>query len=156
MTQVKREIPFVTGFVMVCIVPAQIVEMVPASLRIATGQTATFKCITSGDPAPTVTWFKENADGVRVPAVGEEDLDNEDARIQTDGGLLVVKNATTDDDGVYLCQADNNIGPRQHLNASLDVLGMTSPAETVVSTKCPHEIGAFNAHYSMLFLVYIE
>ena len=99
-------------------VPASVDDIIPNNLRLTVGQTAVFKCITSGDPAPTVHWSRqmEESDG-SISLV-------EDDRLYIDGGVLSIQNVTLDDEGFYVCAASNKVGKtHRHHIAVLDVLG---------------------------------
>jgi Immunoglobulin I-set domain len=109
---------------LICLVPAQVDGIVPDYMELVVGETVTLKCVTSGDPSPKVRWL-------RVPFDDDETVNaslttieesNADDRVSVDGGLLVIKNVTLDDEGMYVCEAENTVG-KSHRNASLDVLG---------------------------------
>lgn len=74
---------------------------------------ATFTCVSSGDPAPFITWYNENS--VNVVDLG-------DSRTQVSGGTLTIDNITAADDQMYTCTASNVVGSSSD-TVELDVLG---------------------------------
>ena len=61
------------------------------------------KCMVTGEPRPTIKWFK---DGVLLKASGRVQIEE-----QEDGTcLLHVKNAALADEGMYKCLAENKHG----------------------------------------------
>ena len=84
----------------------------PASLTVNETQTAKLICSANGNPPPNVTWYKVNSS---LP-VGRHQF--------TSGGVLVVKNVTSVDDGVYECVAGSILG-NVKAKAKLNVQGTT-------------------------------
>ena len=75
----------------------------PSDLIVAASQTATFTCVSSGEPPPTVAW---TLDGVPLdPASGQ-------VSVQTSGptSVLLVADAQGEDEGSYRCVASNSEG----------------------------------------------
>ena len=69
-----------------------------AGMTVNDGQTAFLKCIAVGHPPPRVTWSKINSSfQVGRPVVETS-------------GALIIKNMTSEDDGVYSCRAENLLG----------------------------------------------
>jgi hypothetical protein len=100
------------------------VEIVPDYEELTVGESVTLKCVTSGDPSPTVRWLRVPSDDAVSGSMSLiEESDADDNRISVDGGLLVIRNATLDDEGTYICEAANKVGEPHRLNATLDVLG---------------------------------
>ena len=69
-----------------------------AGMTVNEGQTAFLKCTADGHPLPRVTWSKVNSS---LP-VGRHVVESSDT--------LIVKNVTSEDDGVYSCRAKNLLG----------------------------------------------
>ena len=80
------------------------------SLTVNESQTAKLICSANGNPPPNVTWYKVNSS---LP-VGRHQF--------TSGGVLVVKNVTSVDDGVYECVAGSILG-KVKAKAKLNVQG---------------------------------
>ena len=70
-----------------------------ASLTVNETQTAKLMCSANGNPPPNVTWNKVNSS---LP-VGRHQLESRGTR-------LVVRNVTSEDDGVYECKAASILG----------------------------------------------
>lgn len=67
------------------------------------GETAVLECKVTGEPEPTVKWFKDSepvAVGGRIQSVSKPDGTQQ----------LVIKNATKEDAGEYRCEATNDGG----------------------------------------------
>ena len=71
----------------------------PASLTVNETQTAMLICSANGNPPPNVTWNKVNSS---LP-VGRH-------HVESRGTRLVVRNVTSEDDGVYECNAASILG----------------------------------------------
>ena len=82
--------------------PPSVTSPTPSSQLLSAGQVAQFVCLTQGVPRPQVEWLK---DGEEVMGEGEE------GRVEILAGrVLVVRNVSTADDGVYSCVASNSLG----------------------------------------------
>ncbi|XP_055622684.1 uncharacterized protein LOC129766199 [Toxorhynchites rutilus septentrionalis] len=71
----------------------------PTDVTVLEGQRVQFQCDVGGDPFPQVLWSKENG---HIP-VGRAEILEEDRS-------LVIRNATPDDRGQYICEAHNSVG----------------------------------------------
>ncbi|KAL1373632.1 hypothetical protein pipiens_001693 [Culex pipiens pipiens] len=71
----------------------------PVDVTVLEGQRVQFQCAVSGDPFPQVLWSKEEG---HIP-VGRAEILEEDRS-------LVIRNATPDDRGQYICEAHNSVG----------------------------------------------
>ena len=60
--------------------------------------TASFQCEVAGNPEPKVTWLRQNSS---LPS---------DKRVVPSRGGLMIKDVTSQDDGVYTCEAKNILG----------------------------------------------
>ena len=96
---------------------------VPSNVEILVNRTASFTCLSRGNPLPTITWYKD-----RVAL--DEFHSNIEIRRNGDGSLLVIKAAQPSDAGSYRCVAVNNVTDvgRQYVmsqdaSASLSVVG---------------------------------
>ena len=69
-----------------------------AGMTVNEGQTAFLKCIADGHPPPRVTWSKINSS---LP---------DGRHVVESSGVLIIKNVTSEDDGVYSCRAENLLG----------------------------------------------
>uniref|UniRef100_A0A1B6DXL8 Ig-like domain-containing protein n=2 Tax=Clastoptera arizonana TaxID=38151 RepID=A0A1B6DXL8_9HEMI len=66
-------------------------------ISVKKGSDVFLSCIASGNPAPKITWSKN-------------DNRNNDARIQEDGTSLTIDSVTRKNAGIYTCNAHNSIG----------------------------------------------
>lgn len=73
-------------------------------LTLLAGVKVIITCLTSGLPTPTVKWKKDNED------------------LSVTGDTLEIKNATTQDTGVYTCEAVNRAG-RFSYSSQFQVIG---------------------------------
>uniref|UniRef100_A0A8C6WVU2 Protogenin n=1 Tax=Neogobius melanostomus TaxID=47308 RepID=A0A8C6WVU2_9GOBI len=79
------------------LVPPALVEW-PESLTRPRAGTARFVCQAEGVPTPQITWFKN---GAKVHSNG---------RIKMYNSKLVINQITPEDDAIYQCQAENDLG----------------------------------------------
>ena len=70
----------------------------PMSIVLNETGTASFQCEAKGNPEPKVTWLKQNSSLVA------------DKRIAPSRGGLMIKNVTSQDEGMYTCVARNILG----------------------------------------------
>jgi Down syndrome cell adhesion molecule len=71
----------------------------PQDTNVMLGNPISINCEANGYPLPTVTWFK-----------GKNKASKEFQAIVLKNNTLTVNFATTDDEGFYMCQANNQIG----------------------------------------------
>ncbi|XP_058470669.1 MAM domain-containing glycosylphosphatidylinositol anchor protein 2 [Solea solea] len=92
--------------------PPSIKLLMDDPLVVNPGETLTLVCVASaGDPPPTLSWMKH----------GEEELPQ---RGVSSGGTLTVPAVTTDDGGIYICEAFNNVGNPAKKSVSVLVRGL--------------------------------
>lgn len=82
----------------------------PRDITILSGRDADFDCHVGGDPPPKINWRRETS---KMPAGRTQTLDSNSLRIT---------NVTPQDEGVYVCEAENEIG-FVSAKASLTVYG---------------------------------
>ena len=87
----------------------------PSDVIVADGGTATLQCGVSGEPPPSVAWFKEG--GGQVSGGGR-------FAISSATGELTVSGTQLSDEGNYYCVASNAVGSVRSLSASLQLAGM--------------------------------
>ncbi|XP_025199330.1 roundabout homolog 2-like [Melanaphis sacchari] len=80
----------------------------PKDVTVHTGQTAEFECKVGGDPKPNIYWER---DGNKMPFGRAQILDNKSLRII---------NVIAQDEGLYVCNAENDVGSEK-AKASLTV-----------------------------------
>lgn len=80
----------------------------PKDVTVHTGQTAEFECKVGGDPKPNIYWERE---GNKMPFGRAQILDNKSLRII---------NVMAQDEGLYVCNAENDVGSEK-AKASLTV-----------------------------------
>lgn len=86
----------------------------PTDIIAATGQSAVLQCRATGQPAATITWYREEGGAVEI--AGE--------RISVSGpGDLTISSVALSDDGEYYCVASNAVGSVRSLSASLNIAG---------------------------------
>jgi Down syndrome cell adhesion molecule len=71
----------------------------PQDTNVMLGNPISINCDANGYPKPTITWFK-----------GKNKASKEFQAIVLRNNTLTVNFATTDDEGFYMCQANNEIG----------------------------------------------
>ena len=84
----------------------------PKNQTIPKGQTASFPCSATGDPAPSITWYKSSnpiSSNVHLNVLSN--------------GTLVVNSVTEQESGWFTCHATNEAGMRE-ARAYLLVAGM--------------------------------
>ena len=83
------------------LVPPMFTES-PTNQTIPKGQSASFPCSATGDPAPSIKWHRSG------------DLINNDAHfIILPNGTLLVNSVTEHDSGWFACSATNEAGTRE-------------------------------------------
>lgn len=80
----------------------------PKDVTVHTGQTAEFECKVGGDPKPNIYWERE---GSKMPFGRAQILDNKSLRII---------NVMAQDEGLYVCNAENDVGSEK-VKAALTV-----------------------------------
>ncbi|XP_022107057.1 protein sidekick-1-like [Acanthaster planci] len=73
----------------------------PGNLRAGLGFSVLLPCVTTGDPVPTVTWYKDNAEIVVTPG--------DPQYLRTQEGLNITR-VRVQDGGSYRCRATNKAG----------------------------------------------
>lgn len=88
---------------------------------VARHEPATLNCHASGEPEPTITWYK---DGLTLRTAPQ---DARSHRVLLPAGnlffLRVVQSRKESDAGVYWCEASNALGKARSRNATLTVAG---------------------------------
>lgn len=92
----------------------------PEDVTTTSGATVTFLCEVSGDPDPTITWFREESDDLDLGGRKLRPLPK--GRTVVKEGMLIIENVTPKDEGLYVCEAKNEVG-MVRLTASLAVHG---------------------------------
>lgn len=71
--------------------------------QVKVGDDLILSCLSQGFPIPTYTWYKENGDVLKSLA--------RDPRLSVPiAGLLKIDKIRLDDDGKYVCIANNTVG----------------------------------------------
>lgn len=70
------------------------------SLTVINGQPLTLKCPVTGDPMPTITWFKR----------GQPLLSSSHLSILNNGEAIFMESILPEHDGEYICLATNEAG----------------------------------------------
>lgn len=88
----------------------------PSDVVVAQGQTTEFTCPATGEPAPSVTWYREDAEEALETGGG--------GRFSLGGsGELRISSVVPEDEGSYYCLASNAAGSVRSLSASLELAG---------------------------------
>ncbi|XP_053624986.1 peroxidasin [Plodia interpunctella] len=103
---------------------------VPTDQTVTSGTKAIFRCRARGVPKPTLSWFLNT---MTLPENGNYVLSNENQ-------VLTIQEATTDDEGIYHCRAENTEGLIE-ISAILKVNDIEQSAPRIV-TK-PENTDAF-------------
>ena len=94
----------ITSFPVRILIPRTVIPVIHASTTPVTvneGQTAVLNCNATGNPAPSLSWFR---DSLPVPIPGSSRIQ------QTGNGSLLVGGAGREDQGEYVCRAENEVG----------------------------------------------
>ncbi|XP_055948841.1 cell adhesion molecule Dscam2-like isoform X4 [Argiope bruennichi] len=78
----------------------------PSDKSVVMGQPAMFDCQASGYPDPVIRW-KKSAEGSKTQF--QVIISNENVQI-LENGSLIIKEASKEDSGHYMCQATNDVG----------------------------------------------
>lgn len=85
----------------------------PADIIAATGGSAELQCRVTGQPMPSVTWYREEGGAVEI-----------EGRISvSSSGDLVISSVALSDAGEYYCVASNAVGSVRSFSATLDIAG---------------------------------
>ncbi|XP_014208108.1 lachesin [Copidosoma floridanum] len=84
-----------------------IIENATKLANVTEGKTFELYCTADGYPPPSISWRRENDD--LLPSGGDVYR----------GNSLRIENAGRDDRGVYICVAENTVGPEKHHNATV-------------------------------------
>ncbi|XP_022241420.1 Down syndrome cell adhesion molecule-like protein 1 homolog [Limulus polyphemus] len=85
--------------------PHWVVE--PSNCSVIQGRSVNIDCVVQGYPPPRITWMKAS-DGATKNFVP---LYNSQHYVIFDNGTLIIRNVAKENEGFYLCQASNNVGP---------------------------------------------
>ncbi|KAJ8953601.1 hypothetical protein NQ318_003025 [Aromia moschata] len=103
--------------------PPRIIEH-PVDTTVARHDPATLNCHASGEPEPSITWYKDGAT-LRMAQ------DARSHRVVLPAGnlffLRVAQSRKETDAGVYWCEAANALGKARSRNATLTVAGRSMP-----------------------------
>ena len=75
----------------------------PENISIVAGEEIRLGCVVGGRPPPEIRWWRQNG---QLPA---------NRVVVSDNSVLTVRNVIPDDEDVYVCQADNQVGSIQAL-----------------------------------------
>ncbi|XP_036382492.1 hemicentin-1 [Megalops cyprinoides] len=100
-------------------VPPQF-SVTPSDVTANVGENVTLPCAARGVPPPTITWHRK--DGQPVYAVPN----GHTGTLQLGSGALLIQSAWLDDEGVYVCEAQNRLGSIR-TEARVAVSGLEPP-----------------------------
>ena len=107
----------------------------PAAVVVAAGETARLACGATGEPPPSVAWYREG--GGEVGNGGR-------FTVNTDTGELTVAAVELSDGGGYYCVASNAVGSVRSLIAPLQLAGKIGEANNIQ----PIALGVDMQHFS--------
>ena len=87
----------------------------PIGVIAAPGRPATLQCAVTGEPPPSVAWFREG---------GGEVVIGDRVTVDSGTGELTISSVELSDTGRYYCVASNAVGSVRSLSTSLDLAGM--------------------------------
>uniref|UniRef100_A0A3Q3GE37 Hemicentin 2 n=1 Tax=Labrus bergylta TaxID=56723 RepID=A0A3Q3GE37_9LABR len=76
----------------------------PVDVTASIGENITLPCIARGSPQPTVTWHRQN--GRNIPTR----IDKNGRTMQLENGHLLIQSVWLDDEGLFICEAENQFG----------------------------------------------
>ncbi|CAK8698442.1 unnamed protein product [Clavelina lepadiformis] len=100
-----------------------------SSMRVPVGQAVLLKCKATGDPLPTITWFKND-----YPITMEGAFDEVSNQDDVVFSRLTLPNSTPDTKGLYHCRAENKHG--HSISYSSDIT-ISEPLPDVAACKDP-------------------
>lgn len=102
----------------------------PDDVITTSGATITFVCEAEGDPEPRIRWFREEitSDGSGLDgSVSVAEIGLPRGRAVIKEGMLIVERIGVKDEGLYVCEAENGVGP-QPLRAAASLSVHVHPA----------------------------
>lgn len=92
-------------------VPVEFLET-PTEINAKEGDTIELECVASGFPLPAIRWLRNNQLVMIAGRISESQESS-----------LIISEAQVQDAGVYVCEANNGVGPAQRRRISVEVLG---------------------------------
>ncbi|BHF65091.1 Roundabout 1 [Sparganum proliferum] len=92
-------------------------EVAPSDQQVKVGEDVEFHCIADGDPKPSILWRRDG--GLYIP---------DDRAILKDGRNLRILQVRREDEGIYVCKAENLVGG---IDASAKLSVLSSPNFTL-------------------------
>ncbi|KAJ8379625.1 hypothetical protein SKAU_G00004030 [Synaphobranchus kaupii] len=92
----------------------------PGDVTANIGENVTLPCVARGFPAPAVTWRRQG--GLMIPTRP----DGNSAALQVESGALLIQSVWLDDEGLYICEAQNQFGSIR-TEARVTVSGLEPP-----------------------------
>ncbi|CAG2056978.1 unnamed protein product, partial [Timema podura] len=98
------------GLVYLSVREAIEVTVAPEKVDFQRGDTFTLSCHAKGTPKPNITWKKDRRKILMRGSIGEDMLDGRVSQVARENGSdLVVEKAGIEDEGVYQCEAENDM-----------------------------------------------
>ncbi|XP_035291447.1 hemicentin-1 [Anguilla anguilla] len=92
----------------------------PGDVTANIGENVTLPCVAHGFPTPTVAWRRKG--GLMIPTRH----DGNSGSMQVESGALLIHSAWLDDEGVYICEAQNQYGSIRK-EARVTISGLEPP-----------------------------
>ncbi|XP_066569261.1 hemicentin-1 isoform X1 [Amia ocellicauda] len=95
-------------------------SVTPDDVTVEVGENVTLACVAQGYPAPTVTWQRQDGHPLYSKPEGHNSAQ------QLESGALFIESVWLDDEGVYICEAQNQFGSTK-VEARVSVTGLEPP-----------------------------
>ncbi|XP_033947808.1 hemicentin-1 [Pseudochaenichthys georgianus] len=92
----------------------------PIDVTASVGENITLPCTVRGSPQPSVTWRREDGRQILTRA------DSNSRTVQLESGHLLIQSVWLDDEGLYICEANNQFGTIK-TEARVGVTGLEPP-----------------------------
>ncbi|XP_046985732.1 hemicentin-1-like [Schistocerca americana] len=114
---------FSTKSILVTIIePPRFKSVAPLELKVALGEEVVLPCEPTGDPKPLISWKKD-----RMPLQQSEDV-----FIRSEDNAIIIKKATPESSGTYVCTAVNSAGSAEK---QMDVFVQVAPVISNMPTR---------------------
>nr|XP_057926871.1 hemicentin-1 [Doryrhamphus excisus] len=92
----------------------------PIDMTANVGENITLPCVARGFPRPTLTWYTQDGRPILTKTATHS------RKMQLQNGFLLIQSVWLDDEGVYICEAENQFGSIK-AEARVSVTGLEPP-----------------------------